>query len=177
GAWKTDTVPGQGGYGVSLALDKDGNPIAAYYDAGGGVHEAHSSGGKTLAVSDVASPPVAHGPIAPSTAWGTGTTLDDKGTDYVTWAGIQQNQILVATDQGGQFKPIPVQGSLGGANPSIAVSADGKKQAVAWFDPTNANLDVASTSTGGLVLAFPLPTLGPPTAPVQPTGSTPPCQP
>ncbi|TMK86234.1 MAG: hypothetical protein E6G44_04255 [Actinobacteria bacterium] len=48
---------------------------------------------------------------------------------------------------------------------------------MAWFDTTNTNLEVASTSSGGLVLAFQLPTLAPPTAAVGPTSSTPPCQP
>src|SRR5437870_9061104 len=85
--------------------------------------------------------------------------------------------MLSSAKAGGEFKAQAIQGSLGGANPSIAVSADGKKQAVAWFDTTNANLDVASTSSGGLVLAFPLPPLAPPTAPVGPTRSTPPRQP
>src|SRR5437870_7728062 len=85
--------------------------------------------------------------------------------------------MLSSAKAGGEFKAQAIQGSLGGANPSIAVSADGKKQAVGWFDTTNTNLDVASTSSGGLVLAFQLPTLAPPTGVVAPTSSTPPCQP
>ncbi|TMK86233.1 MAG: hypothetical protein E6G44_04250 [Actinobacteria bacterium] len=122
GAWKTETAPGQGGYGVSLALDKSGNPTVTYYDSSGAVHEAHPAGGKAWAVSSVASPPTAHGsPIAPTTGWSTGLALDEQGTDYVTWAGILPNQIMVATGQSGQFKAQAIQGSLGGANPSIAV--------------------------------------------------------
>jgi plastocyanin len=97
---------------------------------------------------------------------------------YVTWTDTNGGQIMLSSAKAGDdFKAQPVGGSLGGANPSIVVSADGKKQAVAWFDATNTNLDVASTSSGGLVLAFQLPTLAPPTGVVGPTSSTPPCQP
>lgn len=177
-AWQTQRVPGRGGYGVSLALGKDGFSVA-YYDTRGGVHEAHSTGNKPWVVSDLAQAPITHGPgpLVPSGGWSTSIAVDDKGVGYVTWAGILPSQIMVATGQSGELKAQPVQGSLRGANPSLAVSPDGKKQAIAWFDSTNANLDVASTSTGGLVLAFPLPTLGPPTAPVGPTGPTLACQP
>jgi plastocyanin len=179
GAWKTDPVPGQGGYGVSLALDKDGSPIVAYYDGTGGVHLASSAGGKAWTVTDIASAPLTHGAGKPfpDPNWSTGLAVDDQGVHDAVWAATSANEVMVATDQGGTVKVQAVQGSLGGANPSIAVSADGKKQAVAWFDTTNANLDVASTSSGGLVLAFQLPTLAPPTATVGPTSSTPPCQP
>ena len=160
-----------------MALDKDGNQNSAYYDTSGGVHEAHSTGGKPWTVTDLGTTSGAQAG-QPDTRWSTGITVDDKGMHYVTWADTRASRIMVATDQDGRFKAQPpVDGSVGGANPSIAVSGDARKQAVAWFDVTNANLDVASTSTGGLVLAFPLPTLGPPTGVVVPTGPTPACQP
>jgi len=183
GGWKIDTVPGQGGYGVSLALDKDGNPHLAYYDSAGGVHGAQSIGGKPWEVADLG---LTSGTQAgqPDPRWSTGIALDDKAIEYIVWADTHSNQVMTRVNNHGlvsQGAPPnqTVQGSSGGANPTIAVSADGKKQAIAWFDTTNANLDVASTSTGGLILAFPLPTLGPPTfAPgPSPTGTALPCQP
>jgi plastocyanin len=176
--WQTEDVPGDGGYGVSLALDKDGNPHVAYYDAGGGVHHAHSIGGAPWEVTDLGTTTGAKAG-QPDARWSTGIALDDQGTHYVSWADTSADQIVVATNQGGKFSPQPVQGSEGGANPSIAVSGDGTSLAIAWFDALNANLDVAIPPTGGLVLAHPLPTLAPPSVTTQPTqtGTALPCQP
>jgi hypothetical protein len=53
GGWQTEQIPGEGGVGVSLAVDTDNNPHVAYYDAGGGVHHAHSIGGAPWEVTDI----------------------------------------------------------------------------------------------------------------------------
>ncbi len=53
GGWQTEQVPGDGGVGVSLALDNDNNPHVAYYDARGGVHHAHSIRGAAWEVTDL----------------------------------------------------------------------------------------------------------------------------
>jgi hypothetical protein len=177
--WRDAVVPGDGGYGVSLALDKDGNPHVGYYDAGGRIHHAHSIGGAPWEVTDLGT---TAGATAgqPDARWSTGIAVDDQGVHYVTWADTGGNQIVLATNKGGQFDSQPVQGSEGGTNPSIAVSADGKSLAMAWFDAANANLDVAIPPSGGLVLAHPPPTLAPPTATAaSPTtsGAAPPCEP
>jgi plastocyanin len=178
--WRNAVVPGDGGYGVSLALDKDGNPHVAYYDAGGGIHHAHSIGGAPWEVTDLGTTAGAKAG-QPDARWSTGIAVDDQGVHYVTWADTGANQIVLATNKGGQFASQALQGSEGGTNPSIAVSADGKSLAIAWFDAVNANLDVAVPPSGGLVLAHPLPTLAQPTATVAPppasSGAPPPCEP
>jgi plastocyanin/predicted secreted protein len=176
--WETAEVPGDGGYGVSLALDKDGNPHVAYYDAGGGIHHAHSIGGAPWEVTDLGTTPGAQSG-QPDARWSSGIAVDDQGIHYVTWADTTAGQIVLATNQGGHFSSQPVQGSERGTNPSIAVSGDGKSLAIAWFDEVNANLDVAIPPAGGLVLAHPLPTLAPPSVTAQPTqtGTSLPCEP
>jgi plastocyanin len=178
--WRTSEVTGDGGYGVSMALDKDGNPHAAYYDVEGGVHQANSTGGGAWDVADLGTT-IAATSGQPDARWSTGIGVDDQGTDYVAWADTTSGQIVLATNQGGQFSSDPIEGSEGGANPSLAVSGDGKTLGVAWFDATNANLDVAIPPAGGLVLAHPLPTLAPPTVTAQPTATgsnqPPPCEP
>jgi plastocyanin len=185
GGWKTERIGALGGYGVSLALENDGSPNVTYYDARGVIEMARPRGGSRVVggaffasrweVIDLGSV-TPHG--QPDARWSTDLAIDDQGVTYVTWTDTNAGQIMLSSAKaGGDFKAQPVQGSLGGANPGIAVSPDGKKQAIAWFDSTNANLDVASTSSGGLVLAHPLPTLAPPTATVGPTAPTPPCQP
>jgi plastocyanin len=176
-AWKTDTVLGAGGLAVSMALDKNGNPHVAYYDANGGVHHAHSLGGAPWTVSDLGTVPVGSNKTVES-GWGTDIALDDQGVHYVVWADTAKKDVELATNAGGGFTATPVPNSQGGLTPSIGVSGDGKKLAVAWFDSLNKNLDVATASSGAtLALAFsPSPAS---TAAAQPSasGSAAACQP
>jgi len=178
GGWKVDKVPGPGGLAVSLALDKNGNPHLAYYDANGGVHHAHSLGGAPWTVSDLGTVSVANTQAAQA-GWGTSIALDDQGVHFVTWADTGKHEIELSTNAGGQFKAQPVPNSQGGETPSVGVSGDGKKLAVAWFDSVNKDLDVATAAAGEtLALAF-SPSPAPTVSAVQPSasGSAAPCQP
>jgi plastocyanin len=150
GTWTVETV-GAGGFGVSLALDKDGNPYVASYETSGQVHAAVSQGGGGWQVQDVGtSGPGSEG--EGDARWSTGIAVDQAGTEYVAWADTKANDIVLASGSGGSLKASPVEGSTGGTNPTLAVSADGRA-AVAWFDSVNQNLDVATPSQGGLALA------------------------
>jgi plastocyanin len=175
-----DTVPGPGGLGVSLALDKNGNPHVAYYDANGGVHHAHSLGGAPWTVSDLGTVAIGANKQADQGGWATGIALDDKGVHYVTWADTGKGEIELATNATGKFQANPVPNSQGGLTPGIAVSGDSKKLAMAWFDSLNKNLDVSTVASGAtLALAFsPSPA---PSVSAQPSasasGSAAPCQP
>ncbi len=178
GSWRSSDVSGPGGYGVSLAVDKDGSPHVAYYDANGGVHVAHQTAAAAWQVEDVATTTGAT-PGQPDPRWSTGIGVDDQGHRFVTWADTKAGAIFLGSDSSGQFTSQEIQGSDGGANPSLAVSADGKTVALGWFDATNANLDVAVPATASLALAHPLPTLAPASAQpsAAPTGTAPPCEP
>jgi plastocyanin len=174
GTWNTESVPGPGGFGVSMAVDKDGNPHLAYYDATGHVRHAHSINQGAWEVTDIA---LLGGASGPEDGWSTGIALDDKGIHYVTWADTGTDQVFLATNSGGSFQATPVSGSRGGVNPAIAVSPDGKNLAIAWYDAVNTNLDVAISANAGLLLAFSPPpppaTAAPsPTASCSPTGTT-----
>jgi plastocyanin len=178
GSWTTEQTPGDGGYGVSLALDKAGNPHAAFYDAAGNVRLVRSTGG-SWEVADLGA--TARGPNGKSDPrWSTGVAVDDEGTTFVTWADTKANQILLADNKGENPATRPVSGSTNGTNPSLAVSADGKSLALAWFDNANANLEMAQSPSGGLALAHPLtpaptPSGGattPPAATCEPDGTT-----
>jgi len=176
GGLKPEAVPGAGGLDISMALDKNGNPHLAYYDANGGVHHAHSVGGAPWTVTDLATVSVGSDKKAAEAAWGTGIALDDEGVHYVTWADTGANEIELATNAGGRFKAQPVPNSQGGGTPTIAVSGDAKKLAIAWFDSVNKNLDVATAASGaGLALAFsPSPAAAPSASA---SGTAAPCQP
>jgi plastocyanin len=165
--WSTPAIHA-GGLGVSLALDKDGNPVVGYYDTTGEVHLATASG-----VADVAgtSPNPSGDP-----AWSTGVGVDESGKVYLTWADTAAHSVMLATGQPSSLSSEPVLDSADGINPSLAVSKDGNL-AIAWFDSDNANLNVATSPVGGTALAFPTPQLSqpsiqPPTTTCSPTGST-----
>ena len=163
--WASDKVPGDGGLGVSMAIDSSGNPHVAYYDSQGNVRHAHSIGGAPWEVTDLGS--VGAGPAGqPDPGWSTGIALDGKGVHYVTWADTKARKIVFATNSSGEFQSSPVPGSELGVNPSIAASADGQTVGIAWFDSNNSNLNVAQSATGGLALAYPT------TRPPLPTGAT-----
>jgi plastocyanin len=155
GPWTSEAVPGSGGIGVSLALDKDGNPHLAYYDSTGTVNHAHSIGGASWDVTKLAS-------VGPATSnavlqgLSTGIAVNDKGVHYVTWADPSRNQIMFAQNASGQFASAPVAQSEGGRSPTLAATADGKTVVLAWFDSTNENLDVGETGSGALTIAHPL---------------------
>jgi plastocyanin len=156
--WTNGSVPGPGGYALSMTLAKDGTMRLAYYDAQGGVHVAKSAnsdgplGAVGWSVEDVASTAPGPGGKADS-RWGTGIAVDDQSHVDVTWADTQTGRVMFAQESNGSFPPSALPGSHGGATPSIAVSADGKQVAVAWFDTTNQNLEVATSPPGGLALA------------------------
>jgi plastocyanin len=162
--WQTDQAPGDGGLGVSMALDKDGNAHVAYYDSSGGVHHAHRIGNAPWTVTDLAT-----GQAKPDATWGTGIALDDQGTHYVTWRDPAKNDVQLANNSGGSFAAQSVPNSDGGATPSIAVSGDGKNLALSFFDTVNANLEVAVPADRGLTFAF-----SPPPTSAGPAATTPP---
>jgi plastocyanin len=171
--WKTEQVPGPGGYGVSLALDKDGNPSVAYYEVSGKVHAARSTGG-TWQVADLGAS--AGGPKGQSDQrWSTGVAVDDNGNRFATWADTRANQVVLATTRGDSSSTQPVTGSSNGTNPTLAASPDGKTVALAWFDSANANLVVAQPLSGSFAIAQPTPAVPTGGAAASPSAAT--CQP
>ena len=151
GVWTTANVTGQGGYGVSLALGKDGTPVVAYYDGTGNVIVASGSAGSLSPTTLARSAP---GPNGPSGSWSTGVGVDDQGNQYVVFADTAKHQIDLAVSSSSGFRVEPIQDSHLGATPTLAVDPQGTVLAVAWYDTENQNLDVAVTSAGGLILAF-----------------------
>jgi len=168
--WTAETVPGGGGYGVSLAVDKDGNPHLAYYDPQGTVHHAHSVGGGTWDVNALGTTKPAPGG---DPAWGTGIAVDDQGIHDVAWADPRGDRIVFSTNQAGQFASQTIPTSGGGQTPSVAVTPDGKHLVIGWYDSVNQNLVVA-TNTPGQSIAFSPPPIQ---ATASPTGGAATCKP
>jgi hypothetical protein len=171
GGWSTEVIErGGGGWKISLALDKAGNPHVAYYTQQLEVRDAQSGGGGSWSVDTVH--PAISGATENLSGLSASVGLDDKGTQYVAWYDPKLDETKLASDSGGNFKEIPVDGTSAGTLPVIAVLPDGSQVFVAWYDHINFDLHMGTYyATGGpkgITLAqpssgAPAPTGGPPT--------------
>jgi plastocyanin len=167
GRWASETVDPDGGVGVDVAADGDGNPHLAYETAEGAVKHAHSIDGGAWEVSDVAD--------GADPAAGSATiALDQEGIHHVAWASAQG--IGYANNQEGSFAAEEVPGSEEGAVPSIGIGPDGEVL-LAWFDAGDTEVQLAVRSEDPPLLALPEAPSGPAPAPTGPQTGPPPCEP
>ncbi|MEX0991944.1 MAG: cupredoxin domain-containing protein [Actinomycetota bacterium] len=151
----TTVEPGGGGWGASLVLADDGKVHAAYYSSTGDVKQASGQAGSDFAVADVAPGSDSEGSIF---GWSTGIALDDEGTEYVTWYDLPSNSVKLARGTGGKLEEVKAAATDGGDSPSIAVSGDGAKVFIAWYDRENGDLQVGTlTSSEEVPIARPSP--------------------
>ena len=173
GGWQTEEVPGDGGVGVSLAVDADGNPHAAYYDSEGGVYHAHSVGGAPWEVTDIGrttpTPPSPEPspqatPTAPESPQPTSTpeespSPDASPTTQASPAGqgspspgespSPQGSPAQEESPAPQPQPSPIQ--QGPEDPRWTTGIDLDDEGVhylAWADTRNARIELA-TNRGG----------------------------
>ena len=161
--WVSEAVDQDGGVGVSMAVDGDGNPHLAYATANGEVRHAHSIAGGPWEVNQVGDG--AEGP--------TSIALDDEGVHHVAWqtaAGISY-----ANNQEGEFAAEEVPGAQGAELPRLGAGARGTVF-LAWYDSQAAELVMAVRSDREPLLAVPSPT-APTGAPTGPPTGPPPCEP
>ncbi len=153
GPASTQRVDSTGGQGLSVAVGKDGNPVASYY-AGDTVKVA--SGGTAIEVATV--------DAASASADGAGTSIavDENGELYVAWFDAGDDSVHFATgDAGGAFTAVETGDATAGTSPSIAVAPDGSAAYLAWYEETNQDLLLGTYGdTGGLAFAQPSPTPG-----------------
>ena len=173
-SWAASQVSTLGGFGVSMATE-GGSPTLAYYTTDGHVAVAAQSGGTWTATQ------VGSGGSAPTAAdeqdaWATGLAVGG-GNIWVTWADLQAGRIMTAeaTDVRGPFHGEPIPQSSAGWSPSLALSANGKHLAIAWYDSFNHRMNVATNASAPLRIAVPSPVFSAVPTPV-PSGQLP-CQP
>jgi plastocyanin len=161
--WTSEVADRDGGSGVSMDLDQDGNPHLAYANSAGEVKHAHSIGGAPWELSEVGGG--AEGP--------TSIALDDQGIHHVAWQTGEG--ISYANNQEGQFDEEEVPGAEGAEIPRVGAGAD-ETVYLAWYDPEDSELVMAVRSDREPLLAVPSPT-GPTGAPTGPPTGPPPCEP
>ncbi|HEV8573042.1 MAG TPA: cupredoxin domain-containing protein [Actinomycetota bacterium] len=161
--WTSEVADADGGRGVSMDVDKDGNPHLAYATSEGQVKHAHSIGRGPWEVSEVGVG--ANGP--------TSIAVDDQGIHHVAWQ--TRTGLSYASDEGGEFKAEEVPGTRGAELPRVGAGAE-RTLYLAWFEPAGSGLVLAIRSDREPLLAIPSPSVpsGGPTGP--PTGP-PPCEP
>lgn len=167
GTWESETADEDGGFGVSMAVDGDGNPHLAYETEGGAVKHAHSVGGGPWEVTDIAEG-------GDPAAGGTTIALDQEGIHHLAW--VSADGIGYANNEEGSFAAEAVPASENGALPRLGIGPDGEAL-LAWYDTDDTEVQLAVRAEDPPLLALP----GAPEEPVagptgQPTGP-PPCQP
>jgi Cupredoxin-like domain len=178
GTWSVEEIdPGGGGYGISLALDADGQPHAAYYTrvASGQatVRLADPAAGGGWQVSDVGELSI-EGDVDP-TAPSTGVAVDDQGVRYVAWYAGPGQGVRFALVEGEDVQEITATAGLTGASPDVVATPDGSNVYVAWYDSLALDLQMAVFGAQEFLLANP--TEPTPFSPPPPSTQPPDCQP
>jgi plastocyanin len=160
--WTSEIADQDGGFGVSMDVDRDGNPHLAYATADGLVKHTHSIAGGAWEVSQVG-----------QGGDGTSIAVDDQGIHHVAWQTAEG--ISYANNQEGQFDEEDVPGAEGAELPRLGAGAD-ETVYLAWYDTEDSELVMAVRSDREPLLAVPSPSAptGAPTG--TPTGP-PPCEP
>lgn len=161
GRWEATEVEA-GGEGLAAVATPKG--LALSYYAGDEVH---------VATGPVAGPFTAStaGSVAPGSATSEGArtsiAADGTGALWVAWTDAEAGVAMGTTDGGG-FTALDLgTATLGGTMPAAAVSPDGTRSFVAWYQPDGQDLLLGTEGDiGGLAIGRVSPT---PTAPGQPT--------
>jgi len=150
--WISEVVDPDGGLGVSMDVDAEGNPHLSYFTSSGAVKHAHSIGGGAWEISDVGEG---------ATTSPTSIAVDDAGIHHVAWQTAEGIAYATNDTEDGSFaeQALP-PATAGGTRPAAGAQVEGTVY-VAWFDQEDGELQMAVLSDAEPLLAVPSPTGGP----------------
>jgi plastocyanin len=170
--WESEEADADGGLGVSMSIDADGNPHLAYCGGSGQVRHAHSIDGGPWETSVV-------GSTCEIDTAGPSIVVDQEGVHHVAWEDA--TGISYANNQDGDFVAEQIPGSMTRPPGKWARLALGQGGVVylAWYDPEDTEVHLAVRGGGEPLLAVPQPGPGaqPTTEPTAPPTGPPPCEP
>ncbi|HVM12327.1 MAG TPA: hypothetical protein VM638_07625, partial [Actinomycetota bacterium] len=161
--WESEGVD-DGGIGVSMSLDGDGNPHLAYRDAQGAVRHSHSIGGGDWETTDVGE----------AATGGTGIAVDGEGIHHVAWSDDQG--VVYASNEQGSFAADRFPQFAGGGSPSVASGGEGAVH-LAWGDPQMSAVKLGTRGGDEPFLAAPPAGPEPTGEPTEEPTTAPACQP
>jgi hypothetical protein len=179
GTWTSEEVePGGGGYGISMALGPEGDPVVAYYTqpvtgeadvkvatSAGGAWEATEVGTFTEGRRAQAQGQQEEENLALTMSTGVAATADGV---LVTWYAGPEDGLGLKMGQDGEFRDLSLTAAAGGAAPAMGIgTGEDPAVAMAWHDTTDLDLKVATAEEGEVLLAQPgeETTAPPPTTP------------
>ena len=164
--WESEEADANGGLGVGMSIDADGNPHLAYHNGSGEVRHAHSIDGGAWETT-----PVGDGADLESRA---SIAVDAEGVHHIAWQ--TGDGVAYATNAEGSFadQEVPDEASSG-QTPRVGVGPEAIV-GLAWYDPEDTEVQLAVRGGGEPLLAVPQPSATPGQPPATPTGP-PPCEP
>jgi plastocyanin len=148
--------PRGGGFGLAMAVDKNGTPTVTYLtDQGAEVHVATQRGGRWTVTT------VAQRSRTPGTPTSvTSVAVDDQGVHYAAYVDDSKRQVVLTSDGSGKWAALDTHATNEGVQPTLAVTPDGSKLFLAWYDTVSQDLDMGTfAETSELAVANPSPTM------------------
>jgi hypothetical protein len=176
-AWSSEPVAGASGTALGLSVVVPASaqePVLSFIESTGTVSVAARAGTARWTVVRAGNVGKTEADGADPTALTTGLGSDANGNLFLSWPDLAGNDVELARGSVAalSFRTTSLPESIGGWSPSLAVAADGKHAAVAWYDSINRHLNVSTLVQGPPAIAVPSPSFSPIPSP-SPSGTLP----
>ncbi len=153
--WSSQAIEeGGGGFGISLAVTGDGEADVTYYTLSGEVRHATVGADGAGASEVIAS-------FEPDEAtfdgWNSSIAAAEDGALYATWYDGEDDLVLLASNEGGEWKEISTEGSTQAGRTPVLAANEAGQVFMAWYDSENEDLNLGQYPSKLGLLAVPSP--------------------